>query len=388
LRILINALAIVGGGGVSHLKGILPALGEVDPDNTYLVLRTPWQPFWDFDLPANVRLVTAPLANQRNVPQRALWEQFALPSFIRQQAVDVLFCPTDIASLLAPCPEVLAIRNPNPYLGGGMDRGLVYSINRKILLRNLTGLSARKSRTVIFVSDFSRSVVCSVLRIPRQKTAVVHHGLHPMFHERPGPKIEPAEVMGQPYLLSVSSIAAHKNYPFLAQVFARLARDPNFKHHLILAGPPVFQQDVERIKEITREANVADRVHLLGQVPYEDLPALYRGADLFVFPSLLETFGHPLIEAMASGLPVVASNRTSIPELCGDAALYFDPEECQDAIDQITRLLADHALRQELVEKGLTRSRDFTWQNAARQTAAILQAATTNPIPHPRKSEE
>ena len=375
MRVLIDALATTGGGGATYLRGLLPALGKADPQTEYVVLRAPWQDFWDFELPDNAHLLNVPLPKERSVLGRVLWEQFAMPVLARENDIDVLYCPGDIASLLAPCPVVLAIRNSNPYLGGSLGRGWRYYVNRKIALRTLTWASARKAARVIFVSNFSRSVVCRQLRIPIQKTEVIYHGLSPIFRSCSDVPLRMLEIP-HPYLLSVSNILAHKNYPFLVRVFAQMTRDADFQHHLIIAGSQVFQKDVKEMERIADEAGIAERVHLLGHVPHDDLSALYRHADLFVLPSLLETFGHPLVEAMASGVPIVASNSTCIPEICGDAALYFDPADVNQAVEQISRALTDRSLRQCLVAKGLRRATEFSWEQTARKTLNVLKAAT------------
>jgi glycosyltransferase involved in cell wall biosynthesis len=110
-----------------------------------------------------------------------------------------------------------------------------------------------------------------------------------------------------------------------------------------------------------------------GYVPETDLPALYSGADLFVFPSLYEGFGLPPLEAMACGTPVVCSNSSSLPEVVGDAAVTFDPQDVAGLADQIDRVLSSSAIREELIQKGIARARQFTWDRAMRQTLDVYR---------------
>lgn len=375
VRVLIDALASDGGGSATYWRGFLPALGTVDPGSEYLILRAPWQTFWDFSAPPNVRFVNVARLARRSAWRRALWEQVAVPALVRHHQIDVLFSPADITSLRAPCARVLAIRNFNPYLGGSLGRGLAYYVNRKVGLRRLTWLSARRASRIIFVSEFSRTVVCRQLGIPLDRTIVVHHGLNPIFWKRSVDLPERLRQLPRPYLLTVSDIAAHKNCPFLVRVFARLAERPGFRHHLVIAGEPRFAPDVREVARIADDSGLGGRVCVLGQVRFDDLPALYQGADVFVFPSILETFGHPLVEAMASGLPVVASNATAVPEICQSAAVYFDPTNVAEAAEAIARILADEGLRQELTARGTERAAAFTWERAARETVQVLRAA-------------
>jgi len=375
LKVLIDALAAVAGGSATYFRNFLPILGEIDSGSEYMVLRAPWQDFWTFELPDNIHLVKVSSLRERSAAKRLLWEQDRIPPLIRKYGVDLLFCPADIVPLLAPCKTVLAIRNPNPYLGKNMERGLFYYLDRKIALRALTALSARKADQVIFVSNFSQSVVCKQLKIPQPKTNVVYHGLSPSFCRATDRSLSPTRLMPQPYILSVSSISGHKNYPFLVRVFAHIVKNFDFAHHLVIAGNHTFRKDVDKIKRIAQETGIEDRVHLLGYVSYDELPEIYSQADLFVFPSLVETFGHPLVEAMASGIPVAASNAASLPEICDDAAVYFDPTDTQEAVNKISHLLVNRSLREDLVQKGLARAAEFSWEKAVRETLAVFQKA-------------
>jgi glycosyltransferase involved in cell wall biosynthesis len=176
-------------------------------------------------------------------------------------------------------------------------------------------------------------------------------------------------------VLSVSGISAHKNYPFLVRAFVEVVRRSDLRHHLVVAGPPVFQRHVEEMQQIADRAGLGERLHLLGPVAYNELPALYRQADLFVLASLLETFGHTLVEAMASGVPVVTSNITSPPEICADAAIYFDPTDISDAVEKISRALTDRSLHERLAARGLARAADFSWEKTAEKTVSVLRAA-------------
>lgn len=374
MRIMIDALATLGGGGETYLRGLLPALGDADQDSEFWVLRAPWQQFWDFALPANVTLVNVPALKDRAVPRRVFWQQAMFPDFVRKQHIDVLFCPTDTITLAAPCKTVLTIQNFNPYLGGALQRGLRYYISRKIVLRSATWISARKAANVIFVSDYSRRIVCRQLGIPLDKAAVVHHGLAQVFSNSQLEVPDWLNHIPRPYLLSISAIMGHKNYPFLVRAFVALVQRHNIPHHLVIAGPQLFQEHVQQMQQIAQQAGLEDRLHLLGAVAQSELPALYQQAELFIFPSLLEVFGFPLIEAMASGVPVVASDATSSPELCGEAAVYFDPTDIGDAVEKICQALRDDPLRERLAANGLARAADFSWEKTAKKTVAVLKS--------------
>jgi len=178
----------------------------------------------------------------------------------------------------------------------------------------------------------------------------------------------------QPYILYTARLEhPGKNHVRLLEAFAALKREEEIPHHLILAGSPWFGADA--IYAAAQRLGISDFVIFAGFVPNEELPDLYAGADLFAFPSLFEGFGIPLLEAMASGTPVVASNVASIPEVVGDAGLLFEPTRTEDIRCAIARLTTDLELRENLVKLGLQQSQRFSWDDSAKQVWEICHAA-------------
>jgi len=370
MRVVIDALSAVTGGGVTYFSNLLPALGGIDPRNEYVVLRDSWQRELDFSLPGNFRRQEIHLPF-KSVFLRLVWEQVGLPTLMHQLRADLLLSPADITSIPVRQPKVLVIRNLNPYSGLGLEMGWRYAA-RNTLLRMVTRLSAHSADHIVFVSHYSQRVVTSILGIPIDKTSVVYHGLSQQFSPaRKGRSIlVPTD---QPYVLFVSNIMEHKNLITLVRAFVDLCQDDTFAHHLVIAGRVLASREVELARRLITEAQVGHRVHFLGQIPYAELPALYSNADIFVLPSLLETFGHPLVEAMASGLPIVASNVCAMPEICGDAALYFDPHDTIALSTQIRRVLSDATIRASLQANGLRRASEFSWDKTAKEMLLIFE---------------
>jgi glycosyltransferase involved in cell wall biosynthesis len=176
-----------------------------------------------------------------------------------------------------------------------------------------------------------------------------------------------------PYLLYVARIEhPGKNHVGLLEAYARL-RATGLRHKLVLAGSPWSGADV--VEATARELGIADDVVFTGFVPNEALGDLYAAADVFVFPSLFEGFGIPLLEAMMAGVPVCASDRASIPEVVGDAGLLFDPDDSSSIETCIRRLLEDPQLRQRMIRAGRQRARAFTWEAAAGRVVNVLREA-------------
>ncbi|MBA3871754.1 MAG: glycosyltransferase family 4 protein [Anaerolineae bacterium] len=172
------------------------------------------------------------------------------------------------------------------------------------------------------------------------------------------------------YIFCVGTVQPRKNYTRLIQSLTQL-RTQGIDIHLVIAGGKGWLENP--IYKTISDTHMEDFVHFIGFVDDEDLPALYRGATCVAFPSLYEGFGLPILEGMASGVPVLTSNVSSLPEVAGDAAIMVDPYDLDAITDGLQRLILDSQLRETLIQKGLIRAREFTWEKSARQLLAIYQ---------------
>ena len=203
--------------------------------------------------------------------------------------------------------------------------------------------------------------------------APTHFG--PVNDEKELKRVRHTYGIGTDYILSVGSIQPRKNLARLIAAYARLRRGlPEGKHpQLVLVGKCAWLYD-ETLRTI-EDLGVTDSVILTGYVPEADLPALYTGALCFVYPSYFEGFGLPPLEAMKCGAPVIAGNRTSLPEVVGDAGLLVDPFNIDAIASAIEKLITDSNFRSELRVKGLERARIFNWRETARQTLEVYRNA-------------
>jgi glycosyltransferase involved in cell wall biosynthesis len=257
-------------------------------------------------------------------------------------------------------PVIAAFQNPNI-----TDTQCDWPLRTRLrlsVLRALSRLSARTCDRILFVSEDSAESIGEAMGVPRERRAVVHYGIDLANW---GPKA-PAVGRSRPYILSVSSIYRYKNYVRLIEAYAALARRRPGLPDLVIVGDdqdPDYSRQMETARAATGE--LASRIHILGEVPYAEVRRYYAGASLFVMPSYLETFGIPVLEAMASEVPLVASDIPIFREIAGDAAFYADPHRPESLAGAMDEALFRMDAREMLIKRGRERAREFTWDRSA-----------------------
>ena len=233
---------------------------------------------------------------------------------------------------------------------------------RRFYYEFLVRPASNRARRVITVSEYSRREILRWTGLPESSVTNVGNGVDSAFRPE-GPCYDPAF----PYILHVGSAKPHKNLARLFDAFTQID-DPRL--HLILTAAKGYEW-----LPLLIEKRIQDRVHFVGPLSEEELPALYRGAIALVFPSLMEGFGLPPLEAMACGTPVVTSRSAAIPEVVGAAALLVDPLDATDIRQGIERVLEDAALRAAMRQSGLARARLFSWDAVAVKVNRVIQEA-------------
>lgn len=374
MKIAINGLGVNGGGGKTYLEHFLPALLKADAHFEYYVLLKAGVPA--LGLPAHSRLRVIPVKLASNLASRFYREQVWLPRWLKREQIDILFSPADSTSLLAPCPVVLAMRNMNLYVKREKGWSLPFQI-KFYALSALARFSAKIARKIVFVSETSKKIIARQLNIAADKQKLVYHGVSPIFFERV--KKIPDELQWlrdtSPYLLSVSSIYRYKNFLRLIEAFQIFKKNDPENHHLIITGKPYDKPYFQEIKQIIAKNRLEPWIHLTGEIHYAHLPALYQHASLFVFPSYLETFGHPLVEAMAAGLPIAAANIENSKEIAGNAALYFNPHDTEDIAETLKKAIKEKEIRQRLIANTSKQAKHFSWDRCAQETLAVFKEA-------------
>jgi glycosyltransferase involved in cell wall biosynthesis len=306
----------------------------------------------------------------RNLPFPRLWTHARLSWEMHHHPPDVLFVPAHVVPLRFPPRCVVTVHDL-----GYLHFPHAHTALRRIELHLSTMWSARVATHIIAVSQATRDDLVAHYGIAPQKITVVHHGVAPHF--RPildataRAAVRERYGMTGRYLLYVGTLQPRKNLVRLIEAFAQAVQDGGMDDvTLVIAGKRGWL--TAAIEQRAAEQAVAGRVHLSGYVDDGDLPALLSGALAFVFPSLYEGFGMPVLEAMACGTPVLTSTTTSLPEVAGQAALLVPPHDTAALAAALVRLASDTALRESLRERGQERAALFSWKRCAEQTRAVL----------------
>lgn len=353
-------------GNETYVRGLIGALPGVAPDLRYVLYTA------SPDL-ARQGLSDAPVARTRLLRPASPWIRLpiGLPLAARRDRLDVLHV-TYHAPPRSPCRTVVTVHDlsfmafPNTF--GPRDL---------LVLSTLVPLSARRARAVIVPSEHTRRDLIRAYGLPPDKIVVTPEAADARFSPSEDAGADRAVVrrlgLVRPYILALGTLQPRKNFERLVEAYAALRRSGRTDHHLVIVGKA--GRAAARLRERIARLGLEERVHLRGYLAAADVPAVYRAATCFVFPSLYEGFGLPVLEAMACGTPVIASNQAAVPEVAGDAAVLVDPYRVGELAGAIERVLADPALRARLRAGGLARAATFSWEETARRTAEVYRAA-------------
>jgi glycosyltransferase involved in cell wall biosynthesis len=303
-------------------------------------------------------------------PVRIAWEHLGLPVMARRDRLSVFHGPVNVVPRGLPCPSVVTIHD----LAFIRFPETVPKRRYRYLSVELRS-SAKRAERVIAVSEATKQDLVELLHVDPEKIVVIPLGVDSRF--RPFSAREAADFrrrhyIDKPYLLAVGNLEPRKNLPRLLEAFAQVA--PRIDHDLVMIGAEGWLTG--ELHEALARLRLGGRVKMTGFIEDSELPGWYAAADLFVFPSLYEGFGLPILEAMACGTPVVASSTSSIPEVIGDAGMLVDPYKIDVIAGALLRMAGETPMKDELRAKGLARAATFTWNRTAELTVQVYREAT------------
>jgi glycosyltransferase involved in cell wall biosynthesis len=368
----IDASNLRAGGGLTHLRELLAA---ADPEKHGFQAVIVWGGRASLD-----DLPERPWLEKRHQPwldhsvaHRVLWQRWQLPRLARHAGCSVLFCPGGLAPR-GFRPVVTMCRNLLPFEWSEMRRfGISWMFLRLLLLRWMQVGTFRRADGVIFLTSYAQQRVISVAGGLAAKTAVIPHGINERFFCQPRPPRPLARACETSPLqiVYVSIVDVYKHQWHVAEAVARL-RTQGLLVELELVGP-AYPPARRRLEATLRRLDPAGAfIRYRGFLPYNQLPEVYRQADLCVFASSCENLPNILLESMAAGLPIACSDRGPMREVLGEAGVYFDPEDPESIAKAIRELIESPGFRAEKAQMAYERAQGYSWQRCADETFSFL----------------
>ena len=324
-------------------------------------------------LPPGVRVS----ASASRLP-RMVWLQTLAPRMLKRLGADVVHFTNGMVPLASAVPTVVTIHDMSLTL---YPR---YHPPRRVLLnRPLVDLAARRADAIITVSESAKRDIVNVYGLDPQRVHVVHEAAAPSFRpvrdEQLLAQVRERYGLAERFILYVGTIEPRKNLPKLIEGFAKRRRSGDLPHQLVCAGPYGWlSRDID---DLIQGLQVQDAIRFTGYVPFDDLAALYTMAEMFVFPSLYEGFGLPVVEAMACGTPVITGQVAALVEIGGGSVEHVDSLDAESLGLAMVALARNPERRKELSRLGQQRARTFSWQRAAQETLNVYRLAAEGEAP-------
>jgi glycosyltransferase involved in cell wall biosynthesis len=377
VNVLIHAVGVVMGGAKRHLGGFLPALDAIAGDHEFTVLVR--NNFAHPETGPNVRVETVQPKWSNRAWGRIWYDNFCLPRRLARQPWDAVVSMTNHGPILSPVPHIIFQRNPNYFNPGAISRGLrgntAYAARRALAV-----LAMRRASAIVTPSDAMAAMIrarCPTLRRHRFKT--LYHGFS--FSDYSEPLDESLrlqiEALEGTRLLFPCHLSPQKGFEVLIEAIQQLKCRRSDFTLIATCDPADWPAGYRNLKGRIARADLTRQIQLVGQIPQSQMGQLYRSCDAVVFPSLSESFGFPLLEAMAFERPVVAAGTETNLEICGTAALYYEPRDGSDAASSIEKILAPVTReRLRLSARERMRSYDWSWNRYAREFVELLADAS------------
>ncbi len=310
----------------------------------------------------NISHVRYPIRSERLV--KITWPNLVLPGKAGRDGFDLIHATTHYGTFM-PCHyrNVITITDVSPVLHPETHGRMQVYYHTYVLPSVL-----KRADAIITISESSKKDILSRYSVDEGKVQVIRLGVDTRFQPTGESEGAFARSLPERYILNIGTLEARKNLPRLLEAYA-IARTRGMEQKLLIGGASGWR--LSNLARIIETHKLEDHVQFLGFVDDADLPLLYSKADFFVYPSLYEGFGMPILEAMACGTPVITSNCSSMPEVAGDGALLTDPHDPSDLAEKMLALAGSQELCRSLSEKGKGRAARFTWEQTARETVAL-----------------
>ena len=351
-----------------YILEVLQNLATVDKENTYTLFfgshgHLPKLP----DAANHHKYITH--MNTRSRLMRVLWEQFILGTEVARKKIDVFHGTSFVLPFIKSCKYVITI-----YDLAFMASPDSFTLANRLYFKLFLAPSIKLADKIIAISQATKKDIIKYFHVPADKVEVIHCALSPKIHKETNneklQEVKKKYSLPDKFIMFTGLISPRKNLDRSIKAFAKVRHQ--IPHKFVIVGKKGWLY--EPVFKLVEKLGIQKDVIFTGYIPDDDLCALYTLADIFMFPSLYEGFGLPILEAMACGCPVITSNISSMPEVAGDAALLVNPYSVNDIAKAIERIYCDKNLRKQFVNKGYAQIKKFTWKNTAKRTLKVYES--------------
>jgi glycosyltransferase involved in cell wall biosynthesis len=354
----------------NYVLNLIQNLRQVDPEPMYYFLAQKKNLSLLGDL-ARKQNSFLTLFSHENHPLSDFWEHFILPLRLKRMEIDIFHGPASLIpfrkdhyGLVVTIHDLVAFLFPETI-------PLKYGAYMRYLLRQ----AVKRANRIISVSEHTRQDLMKILNVPSEKITVIHEAPSPIFRpddkEAVQSRLKNRYGITKKFIYHLGNIEPRKNLIVLLEAFTRVCRELGNEYQLVVSGQKGWL--IHSLSHFLKNYPMRDQILFTGYIQMEDLPLFMNGAEIFVFPSLYEGFGLPVLEAMSCGTPVISSNRSSIPEIVGSAGVLVDPTDIQNLAERIIHLLREPAERMRLSQLGKEQAARFSWVEAARKTLDVYR---------------
>lgn len=379
MRIAIDARMGDTSGGIGvYIRELISQLVEIDKKNQYFIITNKYSDRSFVPSVDNFTILVSSIT-RKHYFIKDLWNLFFLPFLLKANNIDVYFNPRYILPFFkGKTKMVVTVHDMIAFLYSEIWPGI-----SGFRIRNYIKLSSQRADAILTISNCAKKDIVRTLHIPENKVKVIYCGINKKLF-KPIPDLSLQRLIKRKYgirkkfILTVGPLGTRKNHDRLIDAYSILPKYIREDYQLIITGEKkgTYNNLLKKVSEIY----LVDDIVFTGFIPEKEMPMIISAASLFVFPSLYEGFGIPLLEAMACGIPILASNVSSIPEVVGSAALLFDPYNINKMANAINRGITDEDLRQKLVQKGFERIKKYSWKNTAKGILGVFEEVYGNEI--------
>ena len=373
-KILINILSNRSGGGVSYVRNLIPRLcrlRQADSRSPISILCDERQrELLEFYDDIHDQLISAPTANLAGL-DRVRWEKRNLPAIVAEQNAEVLFTPYQVITAKTKARNVIMVRNMEPFLGASYVYGWKGRL-RNFLLRRATAASVRSAHRVVAVSHFVSDYLKQHFYVDPSRIICIHHGRDTFFERDEG--AEHSKEQGPaPMFFTCGSLLPYRRCENVIDAFALATkRFTERRPTLVVAGAGTEPRYRATLERHAQESGIEKQIQFIGHVSKEEMKNLFHGCTACVLATEIEACPNTAIEALSSGCAIIASDSPPLPEILGDAAIFYPRQNVEKLAEQMTQLLEKPELANKYRKEARNRAKRYDWDTCAQQTFELL----------------